>query len=93
MLKRNVSENLKSVLEELILEASDKPLFWNKFYDFAIESYKTVSNERFSISQLGQYLMLKNVNNTAEILVAYYHTMHCLAKFEGNDLFEDGFNI
>lgn len=93
MINREISHDLENLLNELLKDVNDSPLFWEKFYEFAILSYSFPRKERFSISELGKTLQKKNIKSSKEILVAYYHTLYCLARFEGREIFGEEFNI
>ncbi|MCS4487552.1 hypothetical protein [Streptococcus sciuri] len=92
-MKRNINEDLIDALNDICRNTDDSPVFWKKFYNWCILSYQQERDKRFSVSDLGNFLLSRNVDNTREIIVAYIHVLYSLAMFEGEEIYGDGFII
>lgn len=92
-MKRKINQTLISTLDEICENPNDTPVFWRKFYSWCILSYHQDRVNRFSISDLGEFLVNKNIKNTKEIIVAYIHVLYSLAMFEGKEIYGKGFII
>lgn len=92
-MKRIINEDLVIMLDEICTNADDSPVFWERFYNWCIISYRQDRVNRFSISDLGKFLLSKKIENTKEIIVAYIHILYSLAMFEGNEIYGEGFVI
>ncbi|MGF3113073.1 hypothetical protein [Facklamia sp. P9177] len=92
-MERTISKELVVMLEKICTDVDDSPLFWREFYSWCIISYRKDRVNRFSISELGKFLLKRNIENTKEIIVAYIHILYSLAMYEGEEIYGEGFVI
>ncbi|MDE9829158.1 hypothetical protein GZH82_10280 [Staphylococcus ursi] len=92
-MKRVINKQLVVMLEEICTSPDDSPMFWKEFYNWCIISYRNDRINRFSISELGEFLLKRNIENAQEIIVAYIHVLYSLAMFEGDEIYGEGFII
>ena len=89
---RTADQNLIAYLEELSTQPVDV-IFWEKFYDFIILSYKTSHDYRFGVSDLFFKLKSLNISEAPELIKVYAHGMYLLAKFNNEKIYGENFNV
>lgn len=67
-----------------------RPIAWKYFYDFVVEAYKTPA--RPSVSEIANILHQYQLPHPGRLAVLYAHGLYILARFEGLEIFEGGFN-
>jgi len=67
-----------------------RPIAWKNFYDFVVEAYK--SPIRPTVSELASIFRQHQLPHPGRLAVLYAHGLYILARSEGLEIFEGGFN-